>query len=1008
MKETPAVETVMETVDENEGGNAPEGENDKTPAGEETNLSSSDDKEASREMPELPKVTQEMVNALLVECRTRTANHPNNNTATSSCGEKGETQTETQQGEKAGAETKEPVKNHAEEEMRKQEREKKARKEKEMRERERKEKERRAWEKMERAKREREWEERARKERERREEERREWERRERERRERKRGYGEGMSGSRSTCRSEGYRQSSWKNSTEAETKLVEEEEEEEEFPFNMSDFVTVDEVGDVTDLPSPSPDVPMETTEGGEDAPTSVQQDPPEHTPLEVATETPTPDETVTPAAQSPVLPAVASTPAASQSDSLPCETHEPASHAEAPEPEIAPVAAPDSTSEVEKHSPPAPSSASNPPEAAPSDTSSNNTVTGEVTSEGGEHKTVDGALNHSQAKEETVVVQETQDQEPKETREPAAGKEDESAKRELQKKSPMNSDTSLPPFDPKNPVGMEFLVPKTGFFCKVCNRFFSGAKEAEINHCKTIKHYENLQKYLQSTGTVNETTKSTEINGWREDSEGILDVCFIFLPADRNHLFSLQIRESGGGVEDPNSNTHQHLHPTLCQPQRPGEMPEGVFAEMMSRFQRLSSSEAILTTLPHTSDPQSRNPSQVNAQLSLRSQSSEHADPPPPYSPPRSSSESSLNLPLCPIHLRGLELFCRTDNTCVCRSCVETTIHRGHNITPAKREWQIRKSQLGIAEVELKDLISERERKVEEIHSSLREIQMIEMSHQAAAHRAQSLLKDLEEEMAVLKKRSAALSQLAVSEDYVLFLKMFPAVSTSPPMKEWSGVSVSSELTSGVILRAVNSMTECLQEEMRKLSEICQRPSLDQSVPRPNPKTRRVQEYAADITLDHNTAHPRLIISADAKQVHCGDRHQLLPDNPERFDRVVCVLGHQGFNSGRHYWEVQVGGKTDWDLGVACRSVNRKGKITVSPAHGYWFLSLRDRNDYAFRTEPSTSLTVNLRPSRIGVYVDCDKGAVSFYNVEARVLIYTFTDWTGQAHTAQRARPQ
>lgn len=52
-------------------------------------------------------------------------------------------------------------------------------------------------------------------------------------------------------------------------------EEEFDEFPFNMSDFVTVDEVGDVTDLPcSPSPAVPIATTEEGEDAPTSVQQD--------------------------------------------------------------------------------------------------------------------------------------------------------------------------------------------------------------------------------------------------------------------------------------------------------------------------------------------------------------------------------------------------------------------------------------------------------------------------------------------------------------------------------------------------------------------------------------------------------------------------------------------------------------------------------------------------------------------------------------------------------------
>lgn len=81
-------------------------------------------------------------------------------------------------------------------------------------------------------------------------------------------------------------------------------------------------------------------------------------------------------------------------------------------------------------------------------------------------------------------------------------------------------------------------------------------------------------------------------------------------------------------GGVEDPNSNP-LHLHPTLSQPQRPGEMPEGMFAEMMTRFQRLSSSEAI-----HASDLQSLNPGQVNAQLS---QSSDPASPPPPYSPPR-----------------------------------------------------------------------------------------------------------------------------------------------------------------------------------------------------------------------------------------------------------------------------------------------------------------------------------------------------------------------------------
>ncbi|XP_042249730.1 E3 ubiquitin-protein ligase TRIM7-like [Thunnus maccoyii] len=483
------------------------------------------------------------------------------------------------------------------------------------------------------------------------------------------------------------------------------------------------------------------------------------------------------------------------------------------------------------------------------------------------------------------------------------------------------------------------------------------------------------------------------------------------------------------GGGVEDPNSQPRHQHHPALSSPPRPREMPESIFTEMMTRFQRLPTARMPHTTFPRSNDPHPQSSSRINAQLSFQAQNNEHHDPPPPYSPPRryslsGPSDSSPSLPLCPIHLKGLEFFCRSDNNCVCSICVETAEHRGHNIIPAKREWNIKKSQLGIAEVELKDLICEREKKVEEIQSSLRDIQaaaeretdgavcefsklissvercqaevleVIEMSRRAAEHRAQSLLRELEVEIAELKKRSSVLSQLALSEDYIFFLKTFSALSTPPQAKDWSNVSVSSELTSGSILRTVSQMMVRFQEEMRKLPEVCQRSPLDQSVPRPNPKVRRVQEYAADITLDPNTAHPRLIISVDGKQVCCGDRHQSVPDNPERFDRVVCVLAHQGFNSGRHYWEVEVGGKTDWDLGVASRSVNRKGKISVGPTHGYWFLSLRDRNDYAFRTEPSTSLTVNLRPSRIGIYVDCDKGLVSFYDVEARMLIYTFTD--------------
>ncbi|XP_024146072.1 E3 ubiquitin-protein ligase TRIM21 [Oryzias melastigma] len=402
---------------------------------------------------------------------------------------------------------------------------------------------------------------------------------------------------------------------------------------------------------------------------------------------------------------------------------------------------------------------------------------------------------------------------------------------------------------------------------------------------------------------------------------------------------------------------------------------------------------------------------------------------DPPPPYiAPPRVTprrpSDVSPNLPLCPIHMRGLELFCRTDNICICSLCMETAGHRGHNVVTAMREWQIKKTQIGIADTELRELIVERERKVEEVQNSIREIEVaaeretegtvfafaqlisilercqsdvlevIEMTLRSAQVKAQSLLKELKEDIDMLKKKSLAMNRLADSEDYITFLKSFPALATPTTPKTWTNISVSSQLTSGVVLKNVNLMMNRLQEEIRKLPEICRQSTSTHLVPRPNPRVKRVQEYAENITLDPKTAHPRLIISADGKQVRCTDHYQGVLDYPERFDRVVCVMAHQGFNAGRHYWEVEVGEKTDWDLGVASHSVNRKGKITASPANGYWFLSLRDRTEYVFRTDPATNLSVNIRPSRIGIYLDCDKGMVSFYNAEAKVLIYTYSD--------------
>uniref|UniRef100_A0A672JCB6 Bloodthirsty-related gene family, member 1 n=1 Tax=Salarias fasciatus TaxID=181472 RepID=A0A672JCB6_SALFA len=383
-----------------------------------------------------------------------------------------------------------------------------------------------------------------------------------------------------------------------------------------------------------------------------------------------------------------------------------------------------------------------------------------------------------------------------------------------------------------------------------------------------------------------------------------------------------------------------------------------------------------------------------------------------------------NSHNLPLCDTHRRGILIYCRTDHMCVCPICASED-HHDHDTLTIEAEWMERKVQLGVSEQQIKEMIRERIRKMEEIRLAAAELEkavqretagsmrlfstlvsaversqaklmeVVEMNRRAAQHQADSALRQLELEVEELRRRESALAQLGHSEDHIHCVKMFPTISSPPPARDWTGVSVNSDLGTRDIYRSVVALVQKFQEELNQVAETgFPAPVLEPSPVRTQPRTKKIQEYALDVTLDGDTAHPRLLLSDDLKSVRCGERHQLLPDNPERFDRVVCVLGREAISSGRHYWEVEVGGKTDWDLGVAKHSVNRKGKIQYTPCNGFWFLSLRDKSTLAFRTEPSTDVHMNLPPNKIGVFVDFEKGQVSFYNVDAKIHIYTFND--------------
>ncbi|XP_025069748.1 E3 ubiquitin-protein ligase TRIM39-like [Alligator sinensis] len=342
---------------------------------------------------------------------------------------------------------------------------------------------------------------------------------------------------------------------------------------------------------------------------------------------------------------------------------------------------------------------------------------------------------------------------------------------------------------------------------------------------------------------------------------------------------------------------------------------------------------------------------------------------------------------------HQASLTLFCREDEAPMCAVCSESRAHAAHTVVPMEEAAQDYREKIQSCLEHLKD---QRE-----------ELQSLKCTWEQESER---LLRQTELERQLVVSECEELRQLLAEQKRLLLTRLEELNTEIVRRREENATRLCKETA-----RLSTLITE-LEEKCHQLgpehlqgvrSAVTRGEEVTPLHPAPKfPEQKRIQNFCGekklqeaqtgflvDVTLDPDTANPNLVLSEDRKCVRHGDTRQDLPDNPERFDPCVFVLGSQRFTGGRHYWEVEVGDKTDWALGVCRESVRKKGQVTFTPGNGYWTVWLWD-GAYKALTSPTAPFPVRVQPRQVGVFLDYEAGEVSFYNVTDRSHLFTFTD--------------